>query len=528
MEEHDAPLEQIRDTLEEPAILLEDWFQRGIEKPLEHLVGGRARLKVIALLAMVLGLDAADKATVGAVAAPLELALHIGNFEIGVLVTASTAVGAIATLPFGILVDRVRRTRILIAAIVVWSVAMAVSTAATSYLMLLLCRLALGAIVAAASPTVASLIGDFFRPGERGRIYGYILAGELIGVAFGYLISGNVAALASWRAAFGVLAAIGFALAWVIWRYLPEPARGGQSQLPVGASEIPDAQDNDAKGTEAESPASDAPEDSEIGKRIEGRGIEPHAGQILKTDPSGMPLWQAVRYVLSLRTFRILIVASALGYFYFTGLRTFALVFVRGRFGLSQAVASTVVVGFGLGAIVGVLLAGRIADALIRRNRLDGRILVGVSTYLLAAAALIPGLLVGSIYVAAPFFFIAAAGLGGANPVVDAARLDIMHSRLWGRAEGVRSAVLYALQAIAPALFGWVSAFFAAGGGMVRAHARPGAAHPTGLGVTFLIMLVPLILAGVVMLRALKTYPRDVATAIASERATRRSAGRTA
>jgi hypothetical protein len=123
--------------------------------------------------------------------------------------------------------------------------------------------------------------------------------------------------------------------------------------------------------------------------------------------------------------------------------------------------------------------------------------------------------------VASPFFFLAAAGLGGANPALDAARLDIMHSRLWGRAEGVRSTLLYIFQAIAPPLFGWVSGMFGGsdgfGGRGASTHANGSSGG--GLDITFLIMLITLFLAGLVMFRALKTYPRDVATAIASEQA---------
>jgi MFS family permease len=47
--------------------------------------------------------------------------------------------------------------------------------------MLLLARLLLGAVTATAVPAVASLTGDFFPAGERGRIYGYISVGEVAG-----------------------------------------------------------------------------------------------------------------------------------------------------------------------------------------------------------------------------------------------------------------------------------------------------------------------------------------------------------
>ena len=501
-----------------PAGGLRHWFRHDVERPLEALAGGPARLKVIVLLACVLSLDAADKAAVGAVAAPMEAALHVGNLQIGWLVTAATAVAAVMTLPFGALVDRVRRVRLLVIALVVWSATMVVSGLAVSYPMLLLSRLALGVVASAASPAVTSLTGDFFRPGERGRIFGYVLAGELLGVAFGFLVCGNVAAWWSWRAAFFVLAGLGFVLALVLWRGLPEPARGGQSRIPVGARRMP---------REGEAATDEVAQRGSLRRVIRWRGVRPrHA--LMTMNPATVSLWRAVRYVLAVPTSRTLIVASALGYFYFTGLRTFAIVFMRGRFELSQSVASSLAVLIGLGAVAGVLLAGRLGDRLIDRGRLSGRVWVAAGAYLLATAAFLPGLLIGSLWLAGPFFFLAAAGIGGANPAVDAARLDVMPSALWGRAEGVRATFRFALEAAAPPLFGYVSSRLAdhagtggpaAGAAMGDAATRVGAA---GLDHTFLLMLVPLAAAGVLLLvRTTRTYARDVASALAAEQRTR-------
>jgi hypothetical protein len=44
-----------------------------------------------------------------------------------------------------------------------------------------------------------------------------------------------------------------------------------------------------------------------------------------------MTLWNAARYVLRVRTNLTLIVASALGYIYFSGVQTFGLVRFSGR-----------------------------------------------------------------------------------------------------------------------------------------------------------------------------------------------------
>lgn len=107
--------------------------------------------------------------------------------------------------------------------------------AATSYPFLLVTRVALGGVTATANPTIASLIGDYFDAADRGRIYGMILAGELVGTGFGFLLSGFVGEV-SWRWAFWMLALPGAFVAWLVWRRLPEPARAGAKQLTPEAS----------------------------------------------------------------------------------------------------------------------------------------------------------------------------------------------------------------------------------------------------------------------------------------------------
>src|SRR5215470_15445567 len=115
-------------------------------------VGGPARLRVVVVLASVLALNTADTGTLGAVAVQLERDLRISHAQLGLLASVSAAVGAAACLPVGVLADRVNRVRLLAATIVVWAAAMTASGLATSYLWLLLSRVALGGAVAAAGP----------------------------------------------------------------------------------------------------------------------------------------------------------------------------------------------------------------------------------------------------------------------------------------------------------------------------------------------------------------------------------------
>lgn len=174
----------------------------GAQDWIAEQVGGPARQKVILLLACVLGVQAADLATTGEVATKLEPAFHIGNFQIGLLVSVTLFTAAVATLPRGILADRIDRTNLLAASVLLWCAAIVAGGFSVDYLMLVLSRLALGAVTAAGLPAVASLTGDYFPVRDRARVYGSILSGELIGAGVGYFISGNIAGIVSWRWSF--------------------------------------------------------------------------------------------------------------------------------------------------------------------------------------------------------------------------------------------------------------------------------------------------------------------------------------
>jgi MFS family permease len=435
---------------------------RAAARGLTSALGGAERTRVILLLAAVLALSSADATTVGAAATPLRNALGINNTDIGLLVSVTSLVAAVASLPFGVLADRVRRTSTLGAAIVLWGGAMIWSATVGTFGGLLLTRVLLGAVTAAAGPLVASLVGDYFDPAERGRIYGYILAGELVGAGIGFAVTGNIAAL-SWRAAFVLLAVPSFVLAWLIF------------------------QTTDAQ------------------RLARARGVEPDPELVGLGDPRRLNLLAATRYVLSIRTNVILIVASAGGYFFLSGVQTFGVEFVTRQYGIDQALGTLVLLVVGAGGVAGVLLGGGIGDLLLRRKVLSGRILVSALAATAAVILFIPAIFSRGAGMALPYITFAALALAAQNPPLDAARLDVMVPLLWGRAEGIRTFLRTGAQAIAPVAFGGVSDYVFGGG---RA----------GLQWTFALMLIPLALSAYFLYKALATYPRDVATAAAAAR----------
>jgi MFS family permease len=487
-------------------------------------VGGPARARVITLFGLVLALNGADTATVGAVAPQLEHALHIGNTKIGLLSSVTLLVGAVFTIPVGLLVDRIKRIPLLSLSILLWSLASLVSAFASSYSSLLLTRVLLGAVVATAGPSIASLTGDYFPARERGQVYAYILGGEVAGTAVGFIISGSVASLISWRAAFVLLAIPGFFLARELYRTVPEPLRGGQSRLEPGVEDLHAAAADAASRAQATSNGDEEAEvvveDDLVQEAARRLGVHPDPDLVLEQDPRGMGLVAAVRYILSIPTNILLIISSSLGYFFFSGLSTFALLFVRGRYHTSQAEAELVLGLLVGGALVGTLVSGRVTDVMLKRGSLQVRIVVPAACYLGAAALLVPGVL-GQHLTPALWFDVAGATLlSAANPPLDAARLDIMPAGLWGRAESTRTVLRSLAQALAPLVFGGLAdliAGIAPEQAPIGTHAgviSPGAAR--GLEISFLLMISTLAAAGVILLRARHTYPTDVATAAAS------------
>lgn len=463
-------------------------------------VGGPARLQVIAVLAAILGLNMADRGTVSAVSDQLKSAFGIGNTQIGLLLAVVSFVGAIATVPMGILADRARRRTILLITMPLWALAMIVSGSATSYVYLLLSRLFLGAVTATAWPCVASLTGDFFPARERAGIYGLILAGELVGTGAGFFVSGEVSALIDWRWGFYAMAVPAVALAWVVWRYLPEPERGSQSWLAAGE------RDAGAASRPRRPAGAEDGQLSSMHKQVRQSPAQPRSELILSDDPTRRSWWWAIGYLMRLPSYRLLIAISALAYYFFAGVSAFGMIYFTQHYRISHGTVSALVFVLGAGALVGVVCGGRLSERLLRRDRLDARIIVPAAALLVSVPLFAGGFWTAELWLGLLLLTMASATLAAAVAPIDAARLDIVHPRLWGRGEAGRTAIRSVLEGSAPLLFGAASNWLGGGdAGMMR---------------TFLVMLCPMLMAGGLALPARRSYVRDVATAAASVEAT--------
>jgi len=472
------------------------------------VAGGPARLQIIAALAAILALEASDLGTVSAVSGQLKSAFHLGNTDVGLLLAVVSFVGAAATLPMGALVDRFSRRVLLMIVVATWVVAEGVSGFANSFAFLLIARAMVGAVTAVAWPAVASLTGDFFPARDRAGIYGLIIGGELIGMGVGFFVSGEASTLLNWHWSFYIMALPAIALVWVIWRFLPEPKRGSQSWISQGEEDPNTASRPASRQPERhrpQPPPSSKSDSASPHEEVKRAHVRPREELIVREDPRRWGLWRVMRYLLRLPTYNLLIAASALAYYFLSGARAFAMIYITQHYHISRGVVSSLVFVVGIGALAGTVAGGRISEHLLRKGKADARIIVAAVS--LAASVPILGVAIwtSSAILGIGLLTIGAGALSAAVAPIDAARLDIVLPRMWGRGEAGRMALRSTFEGGAPLLFGAMSGWL--GGGQ----------H--GLMWTFIVMLVPMLVASLLGVVARKTYLRDVATAAASTRA---------
>jgi MFS family permease len=432
--------------------------------------------------AAVLALDGADRAALGALAPTLKAEFGIGNGAIGLLASAFAIVGALAIVPIGILTDKARRVTILVVCIAIWCLAMGFAAAATSFAVLFAARILLGVLTAAGGPPVTSMIGDLFPVDVRGRVLGWVKSGELVGAGVGFLVAGVVVWLFTWRAVFLTLAVLGIAVAWRVWR-IPEPRRGGEDDF------LPDH--------------AGASESTQLEELVDEQAASPPGKLVLHGDQSGAPLMAALSYVAHVRTVGMIIGASAFGDVFFTALQTFGVLFLVEQFDLTVSSASLLIPIVGVGGLVGVIAGGRLGDVLIEHGLVNGRLHVGVWSYAATAVVLAPVFVTSSLAVALPFLFVAGALLTAPIAPLEAARLDVVHPQLRGRAESARMIVRVAAQAIAPLVFGVFSERLGGGGA-------------EGLQIAFLTLLPLLAVSSMLLVFARRHYAGEVAAVQAS------------
>ncbi len=185
------------------------------------------RWYALAVLFLVSVMNTIDKMLIPALAEPLRLEFDLSDSQLGLLIGLVFSLAyAVASIPMGLMIDRLNRTRLLAALLLGWSLLTLISARAGSVLTLGLCRMGVAAAESGGNPTTLSLLDDYFPKRERARAIGIFSANTALAGVLVFSLAGLIAAEHGWRAVFVLASIPGFILGALVLLTLREPPRG--------------------------------------------------------------------------------------------------------------------------------------------------------------------------------------------------------------------------------------------------------------------------------------------------------------
>src|SRR5215471_5736147 len=173
-----------------------------------------------------------DRYILAAVLPRMQSELTLTNSQAGLLATAFLVTYFITSPVFGVLGDRLSRTRLMSIGVIGWSIATAATGVMRNFAQLLMARSWVGIGEAAYATISPALLSDYFPRRSRGRAFSVFYVAIPVGAAAGYLLGGLIESALGWRAAFYVVGLPGVAMA-LLALTAPDPPRGSSEETPA-------------------------------------------------------------------------------------------------------------------------------------------------------------------------------------------------------------------------------------------------------------------------------------------------------
>jgi MFS family permease len=199
----------------------------------------RYRSYVLVVLVIVYTFNFIDRQIVGILAVPIKADLHLSDSKLGLMGGLAFAIFyTFLGIPIARLADRMNRTRIMTAALALWSLMTAVCGLTQNFGQLFLARVGVGVGEAGGVTPAYSLICDYFPSRERARALSIYSFGIPIGGALGIVLGGYITSLMSWRMAFFIVGVAGLLITPLLRFTVREPERGALDAAPVQTDRV--------------------------------------------------------------------------------------------------------------------------------------------------------------------------------------------------------------------------------------------------------------------------------------------------
>jgi MFS family permease len=207
-------------------------------KDAAHRPGRRASI-VLALLLLAYIFNYLDRQILGILAGPIIGELHLSDRQFGALSGPPFAIlYSVLGIPFAFLADRTSRSRVIAAAVAIWSAFTALCGTAVSFWQFFFFRMGVGVGEAGGVAPSYALIADYFPPERRARALAIFSLGVPIGLALGTLMGAYIAAAISWRAAFYAMGVAGLILAPVMLLFVRDAPRSAANSSAAPITQV--------------------------------------------------------------------------------------------------------------------------------------------------------------------------------------------------------------------------------------------------------------------------------------------------
>jgi MFS family permease len=193
---------------------------------MEATLSTRRKIYVLIVLTLVAMLSVADRTLTAILQEPIRQEFHLSDSALGLFSGLIFALPyALVSVPFGLMADRVERSRLAAACLALWGVMGALCGLVGAFPQLLLARVAVAVGEGAGGPAMQSMVADLFSDKRRGTAIGIYFLATPFGAMLAIGVGGLVALHFGWRAAFLLAGIPALLLSLVMFLTMREPPR---------------------------------------------------------------------------------------------------------------------------------------------------------------------------------------------------------------------------------------------------------------------------------------------------------------
>lgn len=259
----------------------------------------------------------------------IKTSLHLSDSALGLVGgLAYSSFYSIFGVGIGRWADIGNRVTVLSVTRIVWATFVILTGRARSFWQLFLMRMGVAAGESGCIPPAYSLIGDHFSRAERPRALGILFLGIPLATVLGYFGAGWLIERYGWRTMFTIMGLPGFVLGAITWATLREPRE-------------------------------------RLYGLTSGFHLRAKAQAALRAarPPSPEPLWETVKHLYAIATFRNMLLALTVSLLFTTAIQQWESAYVIRTYGIrADVLGDWFAIAYGVPGVIGSLLGGVIAS----------------------------------------------------------------------------------------------------------------------------------------------------------------------